>query len=924
MLPVFSVLSLLFSANLTEIVSNDLGLDPTLHRFAGMSIGQVDRSGDLKQDGFVAKGDRWEPSIDGASISWQGFRFLAKRGEMSVSLDGKEGEAKRLWIDGSCNGHELVLPSDPIRWKDARLQEEMRFLAPAGCEILMYLEDPVAGLGIRLSMDSVSFDASGRARLGVSTRVAWMTRRRWGGSVDNGWRDTIQGTVVMASGVRLPDTIRLRQDLRNPRFLSKEMLVAGGKLYATGFRGWPGYEVPAIESVEIDREGGPVDVPAGRLQSIRVSTEHFLTWSGDVAVRGGSLVVGKARDFRLVEIVSDEGTSGGPLDGIGRKMFVSDTMGMTLIGDTLVANRPSLQQGMNGWLDRTLLKVPLHREESGDLAWLNQTIIDGGVAGLTDSTDRLVVFPQPENDDAPGIAPRRKLALHLDAGIKISYRVGRSGNFRDATEARADLGEWGGATAVVEYGYDPDATSISFDRTPLGHVVFLADREPPVTDFAFPWLQRWGRFLPGKRVRQTGAKDKIVCEGRFLPNDAWRKFTGKDTLTAFVTVPVSRDSKGRMKIVRSGEGVIKVPLPRQVFLQEGVQPIGLGMPLSLRLDARGEAGVGDHWNEWYVEAPDSVKSQAWGGYWKWANLPVGLGSAKDRAIYRGGFFKVGVDAKPVAWETYWRTFAGKDSLLAPDGSVLRGCRKIDLSWVETENGISQWSARAPSLVRKALGESEWAEPKGDTDLVWREGKGFSNWFGERSTRRSLCLDKSQSSEKPVEVDGIGVDRAPATVGEWNECVLAKACPAYQPEIDPTRQDHAYALEMAQWSEVRAEGIGFGEAKAYCRFRSSRLPTQKEWAKVIGTSCGSYDHPEFCEGLLSERPQPVAQGRAYSSGVYDLVGRGAVWCADGRPCPRGDFKAPGSRSSDPTPAPGSIGVQCVHDLAPAPSKQRTAP
>ncbi len=925
MFPVLSALALLFSSNLTEIVSDDLRLDPTLHTFAGMAIGVKDRDGSAFKDGFMAMGDRWEPSLGGAILSWNGFQFLAKWREMSVSMDGKEGEAKRLWIDGRCKDRELIFPSDSIRWKDARPQGAIRFLAPPGCEIVMDLTDTVSGMGVRLSMDSVSFDASGRARLGTHSRLSWMVPRQWGRSVEKEWRDTLLGSVVLAAGARLPDTVRLRQDLRGAAVLANEILVSGGKLHAIGFRGWSGFETAEVERIEIDRDGAPVDVPAGRLQSIRITDKMFLTWKGDVAVRGGSLFVGKARDFRLVEILSDRGFYDGPLDRIGRKKYTSDTIEMALVGDTLVARRPSLRSAFNGWVVQTRYKLPLRKERFDEFGWIRGTDIDVGVAGLTDSSGRFVVFPQLENDRAPGMVPRRKLLLHLDAGIKISYRIGRSGRFREATEAKVDLGEWGNAGMEVEYGYDPEATSISGDRTPLGHVVFNADRQPPLADFAFPWLERWGRFLPGKRIRQTGANDKVVCQGKFVPNDAWRKSTGRDTLVAFATIPVVRDSKDRMKIQRTGEGVVNVVLPRRAFPQAGVQPIGVGSPLSLRLDSQGEAWVGEGWNEWYVEEVDSLESRSRGGYWKWAKPLGGSDSSVHRAIYRGGTINVGVDAKPITWKTYWRDFAGRDSLRVKDGSVLRACRKIELSWVETEKGITEWTASVPGLVRKAPGDSDWTVPKGGADLVWLEGKGFSNFFDENHGSVPVCLEKRFSLEQPAKLDLLAVDRAPATVQEWDACVRAKGCSVYRPPSDSTKTDQKYAAEISKWPEVRAEGMTFAQAKAFCRSRSARLPTQQEWEDVVSTHCDPFDHPEFCAGPSHEGPQPVAQGKAYSNEIHGLGGReGVVWCSDGRPCL---MQVPESLGASPTERSepfGPIGVRCVRDLSQDSTERRGSP
>lgn len=924
MFPIFSVLCLLFSSNLTKIVSDDLGIDPTLHHFAGMEIGEKNRAGEPEPDGLEAKSDRWEPSYGGARLLWNGFRLRAKWREMSVSLDGREGDAERLWIDGRCRDKELLLPSDHVRWRDSRLQGDIRFLAPPGCEIVLDFQDSVAGTGVRLSMDSVSFDASGRARLGASVRLSWKSPRRWGRSVEWEWRDTVVGKVVVASGVHLPDTVRLRPDSRGLQFLSKEMVVAGGTLHAIGFRGWPGFEISEIERLEIDRNGVPVDVPAGRLQAVRVTDQHFLIWKGDVAVRRGSLLVGKARDFRLVEIVSDQGFSAGPLDRIGRKRFTSDTIEMTLVGDTLVAKRPSMRSLYHGWVLDTKLKVPLRKDGSGENSRLQGVDLKVGIAGLTDSSGRLLEFARPEEEEVPRMAPRRRLLVQLDAGIKISYRVGRSGNFREVTEARADLGEWGGAGVEVEYGFDPQATSISLDRTPIGYVVFHADHEPPVADFAFPWLERWGRFLPGKRIRQTGDNDRIVCQGRFLPNDAWRKFAGRDTLVAFATLPVIRDPKDQMKIVRSGEGVVKVVLPRAAFPQEGVQPIGVGSPLTLRLDSRGGAALGDGSNEWYVDAAQSPRSHSRGGYWKWASPVTGTDSAMHRAIYQGGSFEVDVDAKPIRWATYWRAFAGRDSITAPDGSVLRACRKIEISWEETDKGISQWTATAPSLVRRARGESKWTESKADDKIVWLEGKGFSDLFDEPSGRRQICTEKAPPLDQPADLENVSVDRAPATVGDWNSCVLAKGCSVYRSPFDSTKSDQAYLAAISTWPEVRAEGMSFAQAKSFCRSRSSRLPTQDEWENVVSTHCSPFDHPEFCEGHPQEIPQPVAQGKAYFNGIHDLGGLGAVWCADGRPCLRMAPKSFGASPSVRSKPFGPIGVQCVRDLPSATSDKRNAP
>jgi formylglycine-generating enzyme required for sulfatase activity len=141
-----------------------------------------------------------------------------------------------------------------------------------------------------------------------------------------------------------------------------------------------------------------------------------------------------------------------------------------------------------------------------------------------------------------------------------------------------------------------------------------------------------------------------------------------------------------------------------------------------------------------------------------------------------------------------------------------------------------------------------------------------------------------ASEKPVHsvsIAAFSLSKYPVTIGEWKECVAAKAC-TYVPKGD---------------DDLPVYNVSWNDAQRYVRWLSQRtgkpyrLPTEAEWeyaARARTTSkywWGNQLVPgkAACKGCGGnyqvDRPMKVGSFAANPFGLFDMTGSVAQWVAD---------------------------------------------
>jgi formylglycine-generating enzyme required for sulfatase activity len=142
-----------------------------------------------------------------------------------------------------------------------------------------------------------------------------------------------------------------------------------------------------------------------------------------------------------------------------------------------------------------------------------------------------------------------------------------------------------------------------------------------------------------------------------------------------------------------------------------------------------------------------------------------------------------------------------------------------------------------------------------------------------------------------------IDRSEVTVAAYAACAAAGGC---MPEGTDTT---SLLPQMLSWNE----------AKAYCEYRSKRLPTEAEWEKAArgtngvrfpwGNADASCDLADFGDCGLAAAPVGSFPGGASPYGALDMAGNLAEWVADWY----GDYSS-FTRSPDPTgPTTGQFKV-----------------
>lgn len=140
------------------------------------------------------------------------------------------------------------------------------------------------------------------------------------------------------------------------------------------------------------------------------------------------------------------------------------------------------------------------------------------------------------------------------------------------------------------------------------------------------------------------------------------------------------------------------------------------------------------------------------------------------------------------------------------------------------------------------------------------------------------------SERPlhqVSVKPFGIGKYPVTVGEWNECAVAKACPFVAPGKD----------------NMPVTNVSWSDAQQYVSWLSSvtrksyRLPTEAEWEYAArgGTptkywwgdrqQSGMANCKDCSDGAASDQPAEVGSFRPNPFGLFDMGGTVDQWVQD---------------------------------------------
>jgi formylglycine-generating enzyme required for sulfatase activity len=169
-----------------------------------------------------------------------------------------------------------------------------------------------------------------------------------------------------------------------------------------------------------------------------------------------------------------------------------------------------------------------------------------------------------------------------------------------------------------------------------------------------------------------------------------------------------------------------------------------------------------------------------------------------------------------------------------------------------------------------------------------------------SFRMGSSDDPSEMPIHQVRIEAFALGRYPVTVGEWGQCVAAKAC----------------TVALQGDDSAPARNLSWADAKQYVDWlaRSTgqpyRLPSEAEWeyAARAGTNTrywwGEKVAPRManCKGCGdpydSRQPVPVGSFSPNPFGLFDLAGGVAQWVAD---CWQSDYQgAPADGSPRTSP------------------------
>ncbi|MCC6647265.1 MAG: SUMF1/EgtB/PvdO family nonheme iron enzyme [Polyangiaceae bacterium] len=170
-------------------------------------------------------------------------------------------------------------------------------------------------------------------------------------------------------------------------------------------------------------------------------------------------------------------------------------------------------------------------------------------------------------------------------------------------------------------------------------------------------------------------------------------------------------------------------------------------------------------------------------------------------------------------------------------------------------------------------------------------------------RTLAALVDTESARHAVTLSAYWIDAREVTVGEYARCVEAGACAAA-----PLRQGGGARFRSRP--DLPASFVTWDDARAYCRFRGARLPTEAEWERAARGASGREfpwgevynrhlaNHGTFelarvrglehrvadlalddRDGVLEVAPVGSFPDGRTGEGVHDLAGNVAEWVED---------------------------------------------
>jgi formylglycine-generating enzyme required for sulfatase activity len=213
----------------------------------------------------------------------------------------------------------------------------------------------------------------------------------------------------------------------------------------------------------------------------------------------------------------------------------------------------------------------------------------------------------------------------------------------------------------------------------------------------------------------------------------------------------------------------------------------------------------------------------------------------------------------------------------------RGKRRVPIHW--------RWAAVVLTLVLLGILVVVLLPRLGKpvSDMVKVSAGEF--WMGCNEKIDEDCLD----DEKPgrsVNVDAFSIDRKEVTVAQYRNCVQAKKCSQQGVSLPHYGgKDQPQAAGFCNWGKSGRDDhpmncLDWSQAKAYCEWVGTHLPTDAEWEKAArGTDGRIYpwgnDWSNNKANVNGKGTMPVGSFPSGASpyGALDMAGNVWEWVAD---------------------------------------------
>ena len=152
-------------------------------------------------------------------------------------------------------------------------------------------------------------------------------------------------------------------------------------------------------------------------------------------------------------------------------------------------------------------------------------------------------------------------------------------------------------------------------------------------------------------------------------------------------------------------------------------------------------------------------------------------------------------------------------------------------------------------------------------------------------------NNGESDEKPVHsvyLDAFYIDIYEVTNALYTACVQAGGC---TPPHESSSYTHSDYYGNSQYDDYPVIQVDWNQAKAYCEWRGSELPTEAQWEKAARGGLGGKDYPwgdeipdcnranfggiSGCVGDTSK----VGSYPANGYGLFDMAGNVQEWVVD---------------------------------------------